>query len=652
LEPDLHRKTELSDTGQVVPRLNPITGQQEDPLGFLDRIPAVAEPLRDPPGWLSLLGIVGLVIAFGHSILAMSGEETLAQVYREVQAPKLHNFKKAAFLVFLYSLLLTGTMNFLAVLLVPDADRMGRYYDNWIGGLAMQMVGPTEVKLLLNAFVVMVGFLILSGAVNTSIIGSNGVLSRVAEDGVLPDWFLKPHRRYGTTFRLLSLITILQLVTIMASRGNVILLGEAYAFGVVWSFVFKTLSMVLLRFKDRTPREFKVPGNVRWGSVELPVGLGLVFLVVLFSAVANLLTKEVATVSGLVFTGAFLTMFLVTAHYTEKRRRGVNHAHLEQFNQRTVEEISPEGLHLAKPHRKLVAIRSTTNLFMLEKALAETDPETTDVVVMTAHVTRRGDTTAVRASLDQYDRELMTAVVTRAEKAGKPVQPLILSTNNALFAVIRTARDIGAQELILGTSNIYAAGDQVDQIAFYWIDLHGGDPKPLTVRLLSQSRDISFDLAGGNRIPKIGERKARTIAELRSAGVGVRHVLVVHDGTPEGTDLFLAAVTMLDPEVALTVVPVAAGPEASPDPGRVAQDVQRVQQLKREVELRSLPAGNPAGQIVELARDLRCDLIVLVKAEEPQPGQQAHFDLDLLLRSSPCRVGLVASPRVPDEVAD
>ena len=46
----------------------------------------------------------------------MSGEETLAQVYREVESPKLTNFKKAAFIVFLYSLVLTGGISFLAVL--------------------------------------------------------------------------------------------------------------------------------------------------------------------------------------------------------------------------------------------------------------------------------------------------------------------------------------------------------------------------------------------------------------------------------------------------------------------------------------------------------------------------------------------------------
>src|SRR5207237_2885477 len=119
------------------------------------------------------------------------------------------------------------------------------------------------------------------------------------EDGVLPDWFLKPHRRFGTNYRVLYLISGLQLFTIVISRGDVILLGEAYAFGVVWSFVFKTLSMVVLRFKNRSPREFMVPLNVRLGSLQFPIGLSLVFLVMLLSALANLVTKPVATVSGL-----------------------------------------------------------------------------------------------------------------------------------------------------------------------------------------------------------------------------------------------------------------------------------------------------------------------------------------------------------------
>ncbi len=37
--------------------------------------------------------------------------------------------------------------------------------------------------------------------------------------------------------------------------------------------------------------------------------------------------------SGAVFSAAFLTIFITTEQVNERRRRGVKHAHLEQFNQ-------------------------------------------------------------------------------------------------------------------------------------------------------------------------------------------------------------------------------------------------------------------------------------------------------------------------------
>ncbi len=103
-----------------------------------------------------------------------------------------------------------------------------------------------------------VGFLMLAGAINTSIIGSNGVLNRVSEDGVLTNWFRAPHKKYGATFRVINLIVILQLAAIAGSRGDTYKLGEAYAFGVIWSFRFKALAVVVLRFKDKSTREWKV----------------------------------------------------------------------------------------------------------------------------------------------------------------------------------------------------------------------------------------------------------------------------------------------------------------------------------------------------------------------------------------------------------
>jgi amino acid transporter/nucleotide-binding universal stress UspA family protein len=644
---------ETDSTGQRRPKakLNEATGRQDDPLGFAGRwFPGLAEKLHAPGNWWSLIGVIGLLIAFGHSVLAMSGEETLAQVYREVESPKLPNFKKAAFVVFVYSVALTASVSFLAVLLIPDEIRMKNYADNIIGGLAMSVVGPPLARLLLNGFVVVTGFLILAGAVNTAIIGSNGVLNRVAEDGVLPDWFLRPHRRYGTTHRVLWLIVVLQLITIVASRGNMYVLGEAYAFGVVWSFVFTALAMVVLRFKDRSPREFKVPLNIRIRGVEVPIGLGIVFLILLATAILNLLTKEVATIGGISFTIVFLTVFVASERYHERLRGAAAHQHLEQFNQQTVEEITPGALRLEKPYRKLVAIRSTQNLFMLEKTLAETDPETTDVAVMTAHVTRRGDVSGTGAGLDHYERQLMTAVVDRAEKAGKQVQPLIVPTNNPLFAVIQTASNLRVQELVLGASNKYTADEQLEQIAFYWIDLHEGRMEPLTVRILSHSRDVYLDLGGGNRIPKISERQARSVAELRAAGVGVSRVLMVHYDTQESSDLFEAALTMLDPQVALTLVPVTAQDQAPAEPGWVQQDLERARQLKREVEIQPLPEGDRAAAIVNLAKQSRYDLLLIGFAPPSASYEAPPVDADYIVRHAPCRVCLLAPPAIPQDV--
>ena len=120
-----------------------------------------------------------------------------------------------------------------------------------------------------------------------------------------------------------------------------------------------------------------MPLNFHIGKVEIPVGLGLIFLVVFSSAVANLLTKQFATISGLVFTGAFLTVFVVTEMVNDSAAGEVKHEHLEQFNQQAFSEIKASDLDLRKPYRKLVAIRSPHNLFMLEKAqVRPSDPRT------------------------------------------------------------------------------------------------------------------------------------------------------------------------------------------------------------------------------------------------------------------------------------
>src|SRR5438270_3069171 len=225
--------------------------------------------------WLSQLTLVILFVGFGHSVLAMSGEETLAQVNREIEHPKLKNLQKTGLVIFVYSLLFTSLVSFFGVMIIPDKVRPD-YFANLIGGLAMYLWGPYTLKLLFHGFVVLVGVLILSGSENTSIVGANGVLNRLAEGGVLTDWFQKPQTKYGTSYRIINMIVLLQILTIVFSGGNVYLLAGLYAFGVVWSFAFNGLAVLVLRYTEPHQREWKVPGNFHIGGTEIPVGVLLI----------------------------------------------------------------------------------------------------------------------------------------------------------------------------------------------------------------------------------------------------------------------------------------------------------------------------------------------------------------------------------------
>ena len=133
---------------------------------------------------------------------------------------------------------------------------------------------------------------------------------------------------------------------------------------------------------------------------------------------------------------------------------------------------------------------------------------------------------------------------------------------------------------------------QLDQIALYWISLHEGRPPGLTVRILSRDREVHLDLEGGNRIPRIGERRARSVSELRAAGVGVDRVLLVHDATFAGSDLLKSVLTMLDAEVVLDFVTVPPIERQTPnDQDVIQQDQELAKRLKRELEVH-LPDGD------------------------------------------------------------
>jgi amino acid transporter len=419
---------------------------------------------------LPIMGLFGILMAFGHSVLAMSGEETLAQVNREIQHPKLKNLKRAAIVIAIYSLIFTGGATLLASMLIPTWERTHIYQDNLIAGLAMYMVGPLFWRITFRIFVVLVGFLILSGAINTSIIGSTGVLMRVAEDGVLTDWFRKPHARFGTSHRIVNMVFLLQMFTIIASRGNIIMLGEAYAFGVIWSFTFNNLAILVLRWKYHGERGWKVPPNLRIGKTEIPIGLLSVFGVLLSTAIVNLFTKSIATVSGIVFAFAFFIIFSISERENLRKHALTSRQMKDHFQLEHQDTVSRESVAI-RTGGIMVTMRDVANPVALKWTLGRTNTDDRDVVVISVRMMGVGGPeylSAEQQSFSEHEQMVFTKAVSVAESFGKKVSLLVVPAGDVFAALAQGANSLEVDSVVSGTSSSMTPEDQAFHLGQAW----------------------------------------------------------------------------------------------------------------------------------------------------------------------------------------
>jgi amino acid transporter len=450
-------------------------------------------------GWLAgsplphMFGIIAIFIALGHSVLAMSGEESLAQVYREIESPKLPNLKKAGMVIFIYSLVFTSLVSFFAVMIIPDDVRQN-YLENLIGGLAMSLHGPLIARLIFHAFVVVVGTLILAGAVNTAIVGSNGVLNRVSEDGVLSAWFRQPHPRFGTSYRIINIVVLLQIITIFISRGDVTFLANLYAFGVIWSFTMNGLAVLVLRYTRPGVREFQVPFNFYIRGVQIPVGLSLITLILFLIAVINLFTKPVATMAG----GTFSILLFIVFSISERRahRGGAAHMEMDQFNLELESELTPEAVG-ARAGNILVPVSNHFNLYHLGNVLDRIKPGRRDVVVLHVRLLRRSASGENELDADQLfgsiEQHLFSQALSMAEKRGKSIRLAVVASNDLWEGILRAGASLQSSTIVIGRSAKDNTEEQARQIGDAWEKL--GDIKP--------QFNLEIHLPNGDKIYKV-----------------------------------------------------------------------------------------------------------------------------------------------------
>jgi hypothetical protein len=248
------------------------------------------------------------------------------------------------------------------------------------------------------------------------------------------------------------------------------MIGEAYAFGVIWSFTFNALAMLVLRWKFRGERGSKVPLNLRIGKTEIPLGLISVFLVLLSTAIVNLFTKSVATISGVIFAATFFVIFSLSERNNKKRHDLTTRQMREHFQLEHQDTVGRDALEI-RPGAVVVTMRDSATPFALKWALTHTNTDEQDLVVLAARMMGVGGPEYVSASeqlFSEHEQMLFTKAVSVAESFGKHISLLVVPAGDIFAALVQTANSLEAAAVISGLSSKLTAEEQAYHVGQAW----------------------------------------------------------------------------------------------------------------------------------------------------------------------------------------
>jgi hypothetical protein len=259
-----------------------------------------------------------------------------------------------------------------------------------------------------------------------------------------------------------------------------------------------------------------VPGNLHIGKVEIPIGLGLISLLLFATAIVNLFTKQLATISGVAFSLFLFGLFTVSERISKKTVAGQHHE-LEQFRVNAQEDVTAEAMEV-RPGNILVAVRDPRNLSYLREVLKHTDTAKQDVVVMTSRLYHREHSFSGSVKLDsseifeEYEQQLFTAVVNEAEKEGRHVSLLVAPTNDVFESIVATGQRLNTSVIVCGLSNKLSPEEQGMLTGDAWERLP--DPKPRMRLIVAASDGRKWEFELGPHTPQLRPQDVKLMHDI------------------------------------------------------------------------------------------------------------------------------------------
>jgi amino acid transporter/nucleotide-binding universal stress UspA family protein len=208
--------------------------------------------IMDGSHWSTVLAHLGtgrgishyeILVGFSSAWLAFSGLESISQLSPTMRFPLRRTARRAMIAVIITMIVTSPVLTALSIGLLPEhlkaaeSERFISELGRVLGGLGLQL-----------AVVVSASSLLLFAA-NTAIIGSYHVFLALVNGGFVPRLIAMRNPTFNTPHVAVGIATIVPISVILFSRGEMKLLGDMYAFGLLGAFVFSSLSLDRIRWR-------------------------------------------------------------------------------------------------------------------------------------------------------------------------------------------------------------------------------------------------------------------------------------------------------------------------------------------------------------------------------------------------------------------
>lgn len=247
----------------------------------------------DPAQWNNVISNLGtgaglpkyeLLVGFSSAWLAFSGLESISQLSPAMKLPLRRTTRWAMIAVIVTMVITSPVLTALSIGLLP-AHIKATESERFISELGL-IVGGIGIKLS----VVLTASSLLLFAANTAIIGSYHVFLALVRGQFLPKILAVRSKPFNTPHIAIGVATAVPILVIFASNGEMKILGDMYAFGLLGAFVFSSLSLDAIRW--------------RLGRRDFNFWIGVLTTVMVMVAWGiNLVEKNLATYFGGAVTG-------------------------------------------------------------------------------------------------------------------------------------------------------------------------------------------------------------------------------------------------------------------------------------------------------------------------------------------------------------